>query len=68
MVNLIEVPVWEKITLTVEEAAAYSNIGINKIRELMDERDCDFVLSVGIKKNLIKRIKFERYITSRKSI
>lgn len=68
MVSLIEVPVWEKITLTVEEAAAYSNIGINKIRELMDEKDCDFVLSVGIKKNLIKRIKFERYITSHRSI
>lgn len=24
----LEIPVWEKMNLTVEEAAAYSNIGI----------------------------------------
>ena len=31
----IEVPVWEKVTITKEEAAAYSNIGMNKLDELM---------------------------------
>ena len=29
-----EIPIWEKITLTLEEAAGYSNIGINKLRAL----------------------------------
>ena len=27
------VPIWEKSNLTLEEAAAYSGIGINKLRE-----------------------------------
>lgn len=58
-----EVPIWEKLNLTIEEAAAYSGVGINKIREMMKEKDCDFVLKVGIKKNLIKRSKFEHYLT-----
>ena len=26
-----EVPIWEKTNLTLEEAAAYSGIGINKL-------------------------------------
>ena len=29
-----EVPIWEKSNLTLEEAAAYSGIGINKLRDL----------------------------------
>lgn len=29
-----EVPIWEKTNLTLEEAAAYSGIGINKLREI----------------------------------
>lgn len=29
-----EVPIWEKSNLTLEEAAAYSGIGINKLREI----------------------------------
>lgn len=29
-----EVPIWEKINLTIEEAAALSNIGLGKLREL----------------------------------
>ena len=40
----IEVPIWEKTNLTVEEAAAYSGIGRNKIRELSDDDRCPFVL------------------------
>lgn len=63
-----EIPVWQKFNITVEEAAAYSGIGINRIRELMNERDCDFVLRVGCKKSLIKRIKFERNLMSHEAI
>ena len=55
-----EVPIWEKSHLTVEEAAAYSGIGENKIRALSDKDNCEFVLWVGTKR-LIKRKKFDEY-------
>ena len=57
----LEIPVWEKMNLTVEEAAAYSNIGINKIDEMAKAPNCSFVLYIGRKK-LIKRKEFEQYI------
>lgn len=56
-----DVPLWEKINLTIEEAAKYSGIGINKLRELANQKNCDFVLQVGTKK-LIKRRQFEKYL------
>lgn len=62
------VPIWEKLNITVSEAAAYSGIGENKIREMMEELDCDFVLKVGTRKSLIKRVKFEKYILSREAV
>ncbi len=62
---MIEVPVWEKYYLTVEEAAALTNIGQCKLRELMKEQDCDFVLQVGSKKGLINRKKLEKYLENR---
>lgn len=57
----IDVPVWKKTTLTVREAAAYSNIGINRIEQLLRDPKCQFVLYVGNKK-LVKRIKFEDFL------
>ena len=56
-----KVPIWEKMNLTVDEAAEYSNIGINKIRELTEKPSCPFVLWIG-KKRVIKRKEFEKYI------
>lgn len=56
------VPVWEKVTLTLDEAAKYSNIGINKIREISNNPRCNFVIFVG-KKRLIKRKEFEKFIS-----
>lgn len=49
-----EIPIWEKSNLSLEEAAAYSGIGINKLREITNEDRCKFVLWVG-NKRLIKR-------------
>lgn len=57
------VPIWEKSNLTREEAAAYSGIGINKLREISNEENCDFVLWVGTKR-LLKRKKLDRYLES----
>ena len=56
------VPIWEKVTLTLEEAAEYSNIGINKIRFLSNNPRCNWVIYVG-KKRLIKRREFEKFIS-----
>jgi excisionase family DNA binding protein len=62
-----EVPIWEKAALTIEEAAAYSNIGIHKLREITDKDDSSLVLWVG-KKRLIKRKALEKYIDQTYSI
>lgn len=59
----IEVPVWEKINLTVEEAAALFSIGEKAIREKTNEPSCDFVLFKGTHR-LIKRKKFEEYLNN----
>lgn len=56
------VPIWEKLALTKEEASEYSHIGINKLEELLRNPRCPFVISVGRKK-LIKRKEFEQYIS-----
>ena len=61
------VPIWEKTNLTVDEAASYSGIGRNKIKELSDGDRCPFVLWVG-KKRLIKRKQFDAYIDKMFSI
>jgi len=58
----LDIPFWLKVTLAIKEAAAYSNIGINKIEELLKQPKCDFVLYVGNKK-LVKRKEFEQYIS-----
>jgi excisionase family DNA binding protein len=55
-----EVPIWEKSNLTLEEAAAYSGIGVNKLRKISDDEGCPFVLWIGSKR-LIKRKKLDEY-------
>lgn len=57
----IEIPIWKKLNITIEEASAYSNIGQNKISELLKSPRCSFVLYIGNKK-LVKREAFERFI------
>ena len=62
-----EIPIWEKSNLTLEEAAAYSGIGINKLRLITDNENCTFVLWVGSKR-LIKRKKLDEYTENAYSI
>ena len=39
------VPLWEKYTLTVEEAAAYFRIGEHKLRKLINEnKNADYLV------------------------
>ena len=59
-----KVPIHLKLTLTIKEAAEYSNIGINRIDTLLRQPNCPFVLYVGTKK-LVKRKEFEHYISKK---
>ena len=60
--NRADIPVWEKYTLTIDEAAAYFRVGENKLRKLVGEnRDADYVIWNGNRPQ-IKRKLFERYI------
>ena len=61
------IPFWLKSNLTIEEAAAYSNIGVNKLREITNCENCDFVLWVG-NKRLIKRRLLEQFLDNMYSI
>ncbi len=56
------VPIWEKYTLTIEEAAAYFRVGENKLRKIVSEnKDADYVLWNGNRPQ-IKRKLFEKFI------
>ena len=62
-----DIPFWEKAAMTLDEASAYSSIGVNKLREITDDEKCPFVLYVGTKR-LVKRKLFENYLESAYSI
>ena len=62
-----KVPIYEKLALTIPEAAAYSNIGQNKITKMLKTPNCPFALYVGTKK-LVKRKEFERFISDKTEI
>mgnify|MGYP002610257462 FL=1 len=61
------VPLWERMNLTLEEAAAYTGIGTDRLRELSNRESCDFVLWVGTKR-LLKRKQLEEFLIKSFSI
>ena len=61
------VPLWKRMNLTLEEAAAYTGIGTDKLRELSNRESCDFVLWVGTKR-LLKRKQLEEFLIKSFSI
>ena len=65
--DMSRVPLWKKMNLTVEEAAAYSGIGMAKLYEMTDSEDCPFVLWIGSRR-MIKRKTFDEYIERQYSI
>ena len=65
--QVTSLPIDRKMLLSIREAAEYSNIGINKIDEMLKIPNCPFVLFVGTKK-LVKRKAFEEYIEGRVAI
>ena len=59
--NNQKVPICEKELLTLHEAAALFGIGINRLREMTNDEGCTYVLFVGGKR-LIKRRLFLDYL------
>ena len=58
----MEIPIWEKYALTIDEAALYFRIGENAIRRIISEnQDASFWFMIGNRK-LIKRVLFEEYM------
>ena len=64
MAKEVIVPIWEKYSLTIEEAAAYFRIGENSIRDILNQNpDADYWFWNGNRKQ-IKRKLFEKYMDS----
>ena len=60
--NNTDVPIWEKYTLTIEEASKYFRIGGKKLRKLAEENlDAGWVIVNGNRVQ-IKRKQFEKII------
>lgn len=57
----------DKPLLTLKEASLYTGLGINKLRELTDGKNCDFVLFVG-NKRMLKREKLIQFLNNSYSI
>ncbi|MCX2186663.1 transposase [Lactobacillus reuteri] len=62
-----DVPIWHKSNLTLTEAAKYFNVGMDKLRKITNDEDCNFVLWVG-NKRLIKRELMDEYLKKQYSI
>ena len=61
------IPFWEKATMTIEEASAYSGIGRDTLYRLTNNEKCVFVLWIGTKRR-IKRKQLDEYISHAYSI
>ena len=60
--NNTDVPIWEKYTLTIEEASKYFRIGENKLRRLAEENiGSNWVIMNGNRMQ-IKRKQFEKIL------
>lgn len=58
----VDVPIWEKYLLTIEEASKYFRIGENKLRKLAEENlNASWVIMNG-NRIQIKRKQFEKII------
>lgn len=62
-----KVRIENKVLLTLEEAAAYTGIGINKLRMLSESENCPYVLWNGSRR-LLKREKLSEFLMEQYSI
>lgn len=61
------VSVERKILLNLEEAAELTGLGMQKLREISNSEDCEFVVWNGTKR-MFKRRKLEEYLEAAYSI
>ena len=61
------IPLNEKYTLTIKEAAAYFNIGVKEMRRLAEEHTSSFSIYSG-NRYLIIRTKFEEFLVETSAI
>ena len=60
--NTNDIPIWQKYTLSIEEASRYFRIGENKLRRLAEENpDANWLIMNGNRLQ-IKRKQFEKVI------
>lgn len=57
-----DIPIWERYTLTIEEASKYFRIGENKLRRLAEENKNANWLIMNGNRIQIKRNQFEKII------
>lgn len=57
-----DVPIWEKYTLMIDEAAKYFRIGENKLRKLAEENIASGWVIMNGNRLQIKRKQFEKII------
>ncbi|MBE7724020.1 MAG: excisionase [Enterocloster citroniae] len=57
-----DVPIWEKYTLTIEEASKYFRIGENKLRKLAEKNPKSGWVIFNGNRIQIKRKQFEKII------
>ena len=62
--NHNDVPIWEKYTLTIEEASKYFRIGEKKLRRIVEENQSAGWLIMNGNRVQIKRKQFEKVIDS----
>ena len=60
--NISDAPIWEKYTLTIEEASKYFRIGENKLRKLAEENPSAAWVMMNGNRIQIKRKQFEKFI------
>lgn len=64
MMNHLDVPIWEKYTLTIEEAAKYFRVGEKKLRKLAEDNPNANWLIMNGNRIQIKCRQFEKIIDS----
>ena len=64
MNNNTDVPIWEKYTLTIEEASKYFRIGEKKLRKIAEENQTASWVIMNGNRVQIKRKQFAKIIDS----
>jgi len=60
--NTLQIPWWDKYTLSVQEASEYFGLSDKKIRKIIDEHETDnFILWNGTRPRIKKKL-FEKFV------